>query len=67
MQETQETRVWSLGQEDPVEKEMASHSSIFAGKSHGQRSLLGYSPQGPKESDTAKQLSTHINCFKIAE
>ena len=51
MQETQETRVWSLGQEDPVEKEMASQSSIFAGKSHGQRNLLGYSPQGPKESD----------------
>ena len=28
----QETRVWSLGQEDPLEKEMATHSSIFAGK-----------------------------------
>ena len=27
MQETQETQVWSLGQEDPLEKEMATHSS----------------------------------------
>ena len=26
----QETRVWSLGQEDPMEKEMATHSSILA-------------------------------------
>ena len=30
MQEPQETWVWSLGQEDPLEKGMASHSSILA-------------------------------------
>ena len=30
VQETQETWVWSLGQEDPLEKEMAIHSSILA-------------------------------------
>ena len=30
MQETQETRVQSLGQEDPLEEGMAIHSSIFA-------------------------------------
>ena len=30
MQETQETQVQSLGWEDPLEKEMASHSSILA-------------------------------------
>ena len=30
MQETQETWVQSLGQEDPLEKEMATHSSILA-------------------------------------
>ena len=28
----QETQVWSLGQEDPLEKEMATHSSILAWK-----------------------------------
>ena len=31
-QETQETLVWSLGQEDALEKEMAAHSSILAWK-----------------------------------
>ena len=30
MQETQETQVWSWGQEDPLEKGMATHSSILA-------------------------------------
>ena len=46
MQETQETRVLSLGQEEPLEEEMAAHSSVLAGESHGQRSLAGYSPRG---------------------
>ena len=32
MQETQEMRVQSLGREDPLEKEMATHSSILAWK-----------------------------------
>ena len=47
----QETQVRSLGQEDPLEKEMATHSSMLVWKSHGQRSLEGYSPWGHKESD----------------
>ena len=42
-------QVQSLGQKDPLEKEMASHFSILARKkSHGQRSLASYSPQSPK-------------------
>ena len=40
----QEIRVQSLGQEDPLEKEMATHSISLPGESHGQRSLGGYSP-----------------------
>ena len=40
-------------------KEMATHSSILAGKSHGQRSLMGYSPWGRKKSDTTE--CTHGN------
>ena len=32
MQETQEMQVWFLGQEDPLEEDMASHSSILAWK-----------------------------------
>ena len=38
-----------LGQEDPLEEEVETHSSILAGKSHAQRSLLGYSLWGLKE------------------
>ena len=30
VQEMQQTRVQSLGQEDPLEKEMATHSSVLA-------------------------------------
>ena len=37
----QETQVQSLGREDSLEEEMASHSSILAGRIHGQRSLIG--------------------------
>ena len=47
----QETQVRSLAGEDPLEKEMATHSSILTGKSHGQRSLVSYSPWGHKELD----------------
>ena len=35
----QETGVQSLGQEDAMEKEMATHSIFLSGKSHGQRNL----------------------------
>ena len=40
----QETWVQSLGWEDSLEEEMATHYSILAGEFHGQRSLAGYSP-----------------------
>ena len=40
----QETWVQSVGQEDPLEKETVTHSSILPGESHGWRSLVGYSP-----------------------
>ena len=39
-----ETRVRSLGWEDPLEKEMATHSGILAWRIHGRRSLVGNSP-----------------------
>ena len=44
----QETWVRSLGWEDPLEKGMATRSSILAWRIHGQRSLVGYSPWGHK-------------------
>ena len=49
MQETQETGVQSPGQKDPLEKEMATYSSILVGKIHGQRSLAGCSSWGHKD------------------
>ena len=48
----QETQVPSVGQEDPLEKGMATHSSILAWRIHEQRSLEGCSPWGRTESDT---------------
>ena len=47
-------RVRSLGREEPLEKEMATHSSILAGKFHGLRRLVGYIPWGHKESDVTE-------------
>ena len=49
-----ETQVQSLGWENPLEKGMATHSSILAGEFHGQRSLAGYSAWDHKESDTTE-------------
>ena len=49
----QEERVQSLGSKDPLEEEMATHSSILR-ESHGQRSLEGYSPKGHKELDVTE-------------
>ena len=39
----QETQVWSLGGEDPLEKGMAANSNILAWEIHGQRNLADYS------------------------
>ena len=50
----QETRVRSLGWEDPLEKEMATHSNILAWRIHGQRSLVGDSLWSHKQSDMTK-------------
>ena len=54
---TQETWVQSLGGEDPLEKGMATHFSILPGELHEQRSLVGYSPWGCKESDMTAKLT----------
>ena len=67
---TQEAWVRSLGWEDPLKKEMATHSSILffffftpvllPGKSHGWRSLVGYSPWGHQELDTTERLTLSL-------
>ena len=56
---TQETRVQSLGREDPLEKEMQPTPVRLLGESHRQRSLAGYSPRGRKESDMTERLHLH--------
>ena len=53
----QESWVQSLGWEDPLEKGLATHSSILAGEFHGQRNLAGYSPRSCKESDATERLT----------
>ena len=56
-----ETRVRFLGREDPLEKEMAIHSSTLAWKIPWTRSLIGYSPWGREESDTTERLHFHFH------
>ena len=45
MQETQETQVQSLGQEDPLEEEMATYSNILAWKIPWTEEPGSYSPR----------------------
>ena len=52
-----ETWVQSLGQEDPLEKEMAIQSSILAWTILRRDSLVGYSPWGRKDLDTTEKLT----------
>ena len=51
-----ETRVRSLGWEDPPEKAMATHSSTLAWQILCTEEPVGYSPWGGKESDTTELL-----------
>ena len=62
-------QVPSLGWEDPLEEGMATDSSILVWEiPWTERSLVGYSPWGRKESDRTERLSTaqhsHI-CVKL--
>ena len=50
-----ETRVRSLGWEDPLEKEMATHSSILAWRIPWTEELDGLQSTGRKESDTLSE------------
>ena len=52
----QETGVQSLGREEPLEKEMVPPPVFLHGETHGQRSLVGYSPWGHEELDTTEWL-----------
>ena len=54
MQETQEMQVQSLIQKDPLEKEMATHSSILAWRILWTKEAGGLQATGLQESDTTE-------------
>ena len=58
---TQETRIRSLGQKDPLRRKWLSIPVFLPGEFHGQSRLVGYSLWGHKELDTTEQLThTHV-------
>ena len=56
--------VRSLGQEDPLEKEMATHSSVLAGEIPWTKEPGGLHGVA-KESDTTEQLNNKLFLFKL--
>ena len=54
-----ESQVRSLGREDPLETEMATHSSTLAWKIPWTEKIVGYSPRDRKQPDTTERLSSH--------
>ena len=61
MQETEETRVQSLGREDVLEEEWQP-TPVFLS---GQRSLAGYSSWGLKELDTTERLTRLLHVYTL--
>ena len=55
----QETLVRFLGREDPLEEEMATHSSTLAWRIPWTESLVGSIPWGHDESNTTERLNTN--------
>ena len=56
----QEIQIHSLGQEDPLEKGITTHSNILTWRILWTEEPGGYSPWGRKESDTTEQLMIGI-------
>ena len=65
-----ETQGWhrgsSLGWNDPLVKEVATHSSILASEIHGQKYLAGYSPRGQKivRNNLVTKQQQILSCWK---
>ena len=55
----QETQVQSLGQKDPLEKEIATHTSIFAWEIPWTKEPNGLQSRELQESDITEQLNHH--------
>ena len=56
----QETRIWSLDWQDPLEEGMATHSSILAWRIPWTEEPGGYSPWGRRESDTTERAHLEL-------
>ena len=60
-----ETWVQSLGQEDPLEKEMATHSSILAWRIPWMEELGGLESMGRKELDMTERLHFYFSSYSF--
>ena len=61
----QETQVRSLGQEDPLQRAWQPPPAFLPGESHGQRSLVGYSPKSQKITEVTQQACVHVGGWKV--
>ena len=59
-----ETWVQSLGWEDSLEKGRVLTPVFLPGEFYGQRSLVGYSPWGRKESDMSERLTLSLSVIR---
>ena len=62
----QETRVPSLGREDPSRRAWQPTPGFLPGESHGQRGLMGFSPWGHKESDATNTFTFTFRALRVA-
>ena len=61
-----ETWVLSVGREDPLEKDMATHSSILAWRIPWMEELGGLQSTGRKESDTTERPHFHTFTYYLS-
>ena len=55
-----------LGREDPWKRAWQPTPVFLPGESNGQRSLVGYSPKGCKESDTIEVTEPHTHTYILS-
>ena len=60
-----ETQVWSLVRKIPWRRKWQPIPISLPGKSHGQRSLVGYSPWGREESGTTERLQFSLSDMQM--
>ena len=63
----QEIQVWSLDQEDPLEEEMATHSSILAGKIPWTEERIGLQSMGLQSQTWLKRFSMHTHITTLTK